>query len=164
MTTNDPSNRDLSKRLLRRLLETTPLLLLWCALLFYYFAGANWWPSWPSRIENPNPERRVIDPEAPPFPVLVDGVDWRSGLKIGAHWQTVRATCTACHSAKLITQNRATRQGWEDMLRWMQAEQGLPDLGEREGPILDYLSTYYAPETIGRRRVLAVEQWYELPE
>ena len=70
----------------------------------------------------------------------------------------------ACHSAKLVTQNRATRDGWEEMIRWMQAKQGLGDLGANEPVILDYLAANYAPEEIGRRANLNVEsiKWYVL--
>ena len=76
---------------------------------------------------------------------------------------TVRAYCTGCHSEKLITQNRATREGWEAMIRWMQQTQNLGDLGENEMEILDYLATNYAPDRKGRRASLKVE-WYSLEE
>ncbi len=158
------TQRVLRKRLLRQLMWATALLILWWGVMVCHLAGVDWMPSWKNDSKILNPERRVIDPNAPVLVLEGDGVDWKTGLKIGPHWQTVRAACTACHSAKLVTQNRATRQGWEDMLRWMQAEQGLPDLGANEDPILDYLSTYYAPEPIGRRHNLEVEQWYDLTE
>ena len=101
-----------------------------------------------------------VEPEA----AVVDGVDVLSGLKVDQHWQLVRGTCTACHSAKMITQSRATREGWEQMIRWMQKTQGLWDLGPSEGPILDYLAANYAPEESGRRANLEVEaiEWYIL--
>ena len=66
----------------------------------------------------------------------------------------VQAHCTGCHSAALITQNRLTRQGWLDTIRWMQEKQGLWPLGEQETVILDYLEKYYYPETTGRRKAL----------
>jgi len=75
----------------------------------------------------------------------------------------VRAQCTGCHSEKLIVQNRATRDGWETMIRWMQQTQNLGDLGENEPAILDYLARNYAPVRKGRREPLAIE-WYDLPE
>ena len=76
----------------------------------------------------------------------------------------VKAACTSCHSSKLITQNRATREGWKQMITWMQATQGLQDLGKNEPIILDYLAKYYAPEDVGRRKNLKVEEveWYVL--
>jgi len=66
----------------------------------------------------------------------------------------VQAHCTGCHSAALITQNRLTRQGWLDTIRWMQEKQGLWPLGEQETVILDYLEKYYYPQTSGRRKAL----------
>ena len=72
------------------------------------------------------------------------------------------ANCTSCHSAKLITQNRATREGWASMIDWMQATQGLWKFDEHEPQILDYLAKYYSPTETGRRENLAVEEWYEL--
>ncbi len=99
---------------------------------------------------------------------IVNGVHLLSGLKVDTHWELVRGTCTACHSAKMITQSRATREGWEQMIRWMQATQGLWDLGTNEPLILDYLAANYAPEETGRRANLEIEaiEWYilELPE
>ena len=76
---------------------------------------------------------------------------------------TVRAYCTGCHSEKLVAQNRATREGWESMIRWMQETQNLGDLGENERKILDYLAENYAPDKKGRREPLSVE-WYILAD
>ena len=61
-----------------------------------------------------------------------------------------------------MLQNRATREGWEEMIRWMQETQKLWDLGPTEDKILDYLATYYAPENKGRRAQLVVDEWYEI--
>lgn len=95
---------------------------------------------------------------------IVDGIHVQSGLIYAEGFDLVRGTCTACHSAKLVTQNRATRAGWEEMIRWMQAKQGLWDLGANEPAILDYLATNYAPEETGRRPNIDVEaiEWYVL--
>lgn len=98
-----------------------------------------------------------------PIEEIVDGVDLTSGLVAEGDYLLVKTTCTACHSGKLVTQNRATREGWEEMIRWMQATQKLWDLGETEGPILDYLAEHYSPEYQGRRANLVVEEWYEIP-
>ena len=94
------------------------------------------------------------------------GIHVATGLKVGKGFDIVRQTCTGCHSAKLITQNRATRQGWKDMISWMQETQGLWELGPIENEVLDYLSTYYAPEEQGRRAPLATEdiEWYWLDD
>lgn len=83
------------------------------------------------------------------------------GLVEGEGLQLVLANCTNCHSAKLVTQNRFTREGWLQVIRWMQETQGFWDLGQNEEAILDYLSTHFAPEPRGRRMPLEVE-WYSL--
>ncbi|MBV6653154.1 MAG: hypothetical protein KI786_05330 [Mameliella sp.] len=93
-----------------------------------------------------------------------NGIHLETGFIAAEGWETVRATCTACHSAKLVTQNKATREGWEAMIRWMQETQGLWDLGDQEQTILDYLAAHYAPKESGRRANLNVEdiEWYLL--
>jgi len=95
---------------------------------------------------------------------VVDGIHVATGLVFAEGFDMVRGTCTACHSAKLVTQNRATREGWTEMIRWMQQKQGLWDLGKNEAVILDYLATNYAPEEIGRRANIDVDaiEWYVL--
>lgn len=78
-------------------------------------------------------------------------------LKAGAGSEIVSQTCIPCHSLKLVTQNRADREGWLSMIRWMQEKQGLWQLGKNEDKILDYLSTYYGPTKSFRRAPLPVE-------
>ena len=97
-------------------------------------------------------------------PQVVDGVDIASGLIVAAGFAEVRSNCTNCHSAKLITQNRMSRDAWRHTIVWMQTTQGLWDLGDKQTIILDYLSTHYAPEDAGRRANLqiAVDEWYRL--
>lgn len=78
--------------------------------------------------------------------------DASSGLIIAPGWQDVRAHCGGCHSLALVTQQRASRQTWLDMIRWMQATQNLwqfqPDVEDR---ILGYLAENYAPQPNRRR-------------
>jgi hypothetical protein len=80
--------------------------------------------------------------------------DPQSGLKIDAGFELVKAYCTVCHSAKLIEQSGKTREGWIDSIRWMQRNQGLWDLADKEGEILDYLAKHYALPKIAPRRAL----------
>lgn len=86
------------------------------------------------------------------------------GLVEGEGREVVATNCTVCHSAKLITQNRATREGWQNMIKWMQETQNLWQLGDNEVVILDYLEKYYAPEAKGRRQALKNIEWYELED
>ena len=67
--------------------------------------------------------------------------------------ELVRTNCGVCHSLRTVTQTRATRAGWESLLRWMQRTQNLWAFPpEREAAILDYLATHYAPEHRSFRR------------
>lgn len=93
---------------------------------------------------------------------VVDGIHVATGLVVDSGFVQVKATCLACHSSKLITQNRADRAGWEKMIRWMQETQNLWDLGANEGIILDYLAKHYAPQNTGRRAPLTDIEWYVL--
>ena len=105
-------------------------------------------------------------PEAAPVAEeseVVDGKDVASGLLAGEGLSVVKANCLGCHSAKLVTQNRFTREGWHEKIVWMQETQGLWDLGDNEPIILDYLAANYAPEQrASRRQPLANIEWYEL--
>ena len=81
--------------------------------------------------------------------------DPATGLIKRPGMELVRTHCTACHSARLIIQNKAERLGWLSTIRWMQESQGLWSLGQVEATILDYLSANYGPQTVGRRKRLS---------
>lgn len=84
-------------------------------------------------------------------------IDQETGLVLAPGFEQVKKTCTACHSAMLITQNKAERDGWLEMIRWMQAKQGLWELpADEEKVILDYLATNYGPTRAYRRAPLDV--------
>ncbi len=90
-----------------------------------------------------------------PLPVSGAGTDTKTGLVLSPGFELVSAQCTVCHSAKLISQNRADREGWLAMIRWMQETQGLWPLGDNEAQIVDYLAANYGPLGAGRRQPLA---------
>ncbi len=94
--------------------------------------------------------------------LVMPEVNEATGLVMDETFPLIIANCTSCHSAKLITQNRATREGWSSMIDWMQATQGLWQFDDHEPQILDYLAKYYGPVETGRRENLRVEEWYEL--
>ena len=73
-------------------------------------------------------------------------LDEVSGFVIDDGWKLTNTHCAACHSARLVTQNRMDRGGWEDIIRLMQAEHGLWDLGAAETVIIDYLTQHYGLE------------------
>ncbi len=70
------------------------------------------------------------------------------GLVPGEGREDVFYACQACHSLKLVLQQRLSRDSWAETLDWMVEEQGMPPLepDERER-ILGYLARYLSPET-----------------
>lgn len=95
---------------------------------------------------------------------IKEGVHVPTGLKADINFELVVTNCTGCHSAKLITQNRASAEGWDNIITWMQETQNLWDLGENRQSIIDYLSKNYPPEQQGRRKPLANIEWYPLQD
>ncbi len=79
-----------------------------------------------------------------------------SGLIMAPGWELVRANCTGCHSARVITTQRGDRATWESMIRWMQKSQGLWQFSsETDVTILNYLAANYPPDKPSRRANLA---------
>ena len=160
---------NLNEKSLIRRLAWTALLLTGIAMLSMVGIGYLLYQANESTVASVPPPAVTASPtiaEAPAAPVepqIINGKDVETSLLVGEGWQTVKATCTACHSSQLILQNRFSREGWHQKIVWMQETQGLWDLGESEPIILDYLAAYYAPgEAIGRRRPLENIEWYEL--
>ena len=80
--------------------------------------------------------------------------DPATGFFVAPGYELVIGNCIACHSARLVTQQGLTRDGWAQTIEWMQAEQGLwPIADDSLSRILDYLSTHYGPARphFGRR-------------
>jgi len=95
---------------------------------------------------------------------IKEGIHQPTGLIAGNGITEVLVKCLSCHSSKLITQNRATADGWKSMIEWMYETQNLPNLGESEPIIIAYLAEHYAPTTSGRRKALTDIDWYELSD
>ena len=95
---------------------------------------------------------------------IENGIHLRTGLIAADGLMETVNNCTNCHSAKLLTQNRLSKEGWVSAIRWMQETQNLWDLGENEKIIVNYLTTNYPPEIKGRRGNLGEINWYELQE
>lgn len=84
-----------------------------------------------------------------------ESIDPVSGMKMAENWRLVQVNCTGCHSAQQFTRQRGTRRTWQEMIRWMQASQGLWELDkETEEKILTYLATHYGPGKEWRRAPL----------
>lgn len=95
---------------------------------------------------------------------IENGIHVRTGLIDSEGLMTVVNNCTNCHSAKLVTQNRMTKEGWNTTIKWMQETQNLWDLGGNQEIIVNYLVTNYPPKAKGRRMTLTNIQWYELED
>ena len=82
-------------------------------------------------------------------------LDAFTGLKIAAGWELVRNNCIACHSPKLITQQRGSEAHWLNMIRWMQAKQNLWQFDpDTESRIIAYLASNYPPQEDRRRAAI----------
>ena len=102
--------------------------------------------------------------DSPDYEKIENGVHVLTGFVEGEGLMTVVNNCTNCHSAKLVTQNRMTADGWRATIDWMQETQNLWDLGANEEIIVAYLAKFYAPEAQGRRQNLTNIEWYELKD
>lgn len=94
------------------------------------------------------------------LPAVAEDVelDAYTGLKMTGDWETVRNNCIACHSPKLITQQRGSAGQWLNMIRWMQAKQNLWQFdADTERKIVDYLATNYPPQEDRRRASIPPE-------
>lgn len=158
-----------SETVLKQLYKSLFLLLglaavLLCGVLLYAIVGPYLDFSRPEVAAVSTQEQVVSMSDTPETPSeeVVDGIHVATGLIVAEGFEIVRAQCTACHSGKLVAQNRATRDGWKEMITWMQQTQGLWPLGENEPIILDYLAANYGPEETGRRANLEEVEWYIL--
>jgi hypothetical protein len=89
---------------------------------------------------------------APALAMSATEIDETTGLKIDPGWELVRIHCGGCHSHALVTGQRADRQTWLDIIRWMQATQKLWQFDPAtEKQILDYLADNYPPQPHRRR-------------
>ncbi len=69
-------------------------------------------------------------------------------------------TCSACHSFTMVLQQRQDRQGWEELLDWMIAEQGMhPPDPETRALIVGYLADHFgAPVAAAPRRPVSLDR------
>jgi hypothetical protein len=90
-----------------------------------------------------------------PGTVFAVDTDAATGLIKNPGWQQVRTHCGGCHSHALVTSQRADRQTWLDIIRWMQETQNLWQFeAGTEAQIIDYLAASYPPQPNGRRAPL----------
>ncbi len=66
-------------------------------------------------------------------------------LPEGKDKNLVIAFCSPCHSVKLVSQNRMTRNNWDKTLLWMEKKQNMHPLpSDIRKKILDYLETNFS--------------------
>lgn len=118
----------------------------------------------PSVLEKKPEETELVDIQQQPEDLIENGIHVATGFVDGDGLAEVIQNCTNCHSAKLVTQNRMTKEGWIATIRWMQETQNLWDLGNNEEIIVNYLAANYAPDKKGRRDVLTNIEWYTLED
>ncbi len=76
-----------------------------------------------------------------------DGAAGPGGLANGAGRDEVAGLCGACHSVRLVIQQRLARDRWAEILDLMVDEHEMPRLAaEEEQAVLDYLARFYGPD------------------
>ncbi len=104
--------------------------------------------------KEPPPAKPAVTP-APEAVAAEPALDPVTGFKMTGDWELVRANCTACHSPRLITQQRGTAQQWLTMIRWMQKKQNLWQFDpDTEARIIAYLAANYPPSDAQRRAAI----------
>ncbi len=115
-----------------------------------------------NRQENQEVETEITIEEVEMEGAIENGIHVSTGFVDDDGMLVTIQNCTNCHSAKLVTQNRMSREGWEATIKWMQETQNLWDLGTNQELILSYLSKNYAPLSKGRRQQLNQTEWYQI--
>jgi len=142
------------------------LVVVWCIVLlgavFAVYALVD--PSLSAFKDKSETELSVVRDEVTEddWDKIENGIHLRTGFVDDDGLLTVVNNCTNCHSAKLVTQNRMTKERWVATIRWMQETQNLWDLGKNEEIIVNYLAKNYAPTNVGRREALTNVEWYDL--
>lgn len=135
------------------------VLAIFLLLILVLFGGLFYFNNRKPKI---NFEEIPVEANKEDYDKVENGIHLATGFIDDEGMQATIQNCTACHSAKLVTQNRMSREGWKAAIVWMQETQNLWDLGVNEELILNYLSKNYAPTDKGRRQNLEVAEWYEL--
>ncbi|MEM9075840.1 MAG: monoheme cytochrome C [Bacteroidota bacterium] len=118
----------------------------------------------PAILQKTPDESELVDITPESEDKIENGIHVATGFVDGDGLTEVIQNCTNCHSAKLVTQNRMSKEGWVATIRWMQETQNLWDLGNNEEIIVNYLATNYAPDKKGRRDILTDIDWYTLED
>ena len=75
-----------------------------------------------------------------------DDLDYEA-MPEGPGKDEVFGICSACHSMKIVFQQRLSRERWDETLEWMVEERGMAEFDEElTALLLDYLTAHYGPE------------------
>ena len=79
-------------------------------------------------------------------PAAAEEDEWQ-GLPEGPGREDVFYVCQACHSLAIVKQQGLDRASWDEVLKWMVAEQEMEPLeAEPRKLVLDYLTKHYGRE------------------
>ena len=140
-------------KLKRQIKSLGRLLATFALLLTLFFGGMLYVKNNPGVLRT-SEEYKTLPASETMLVELDDSTISQSGFINDQGVSQVIQNCTQCHSAKLVTQNRLSKEGWEATITWMQDTQNLWDLGEpmKELIVLTYLSKNYAPTASKGRR------------
>ncbi|SNY95306.1 monoheme cytochrome C [Flagellimonas pacifica] len=134
-------------------------LLLFLFLLVFLIGGLFYFKMYPEKLHSKKETfKEIVDVDTE----IENGIHIETGFVADEGMEVTIQNCTNCHSAKLVTQNRMSKEGWKATIKWMQETQNLWDLGSNEDLIVSYLAKNYAPVAKGRRQNLEDIEWYEL--
>ena len=69
------------------------------------------------------------------------------GLPAGSDRDAVYFNCTACHSIQLVTQQRMSRDRWDELMDWMVEENGMHPLSAwARTRIVNYLASHFSED------------------
>lgn len=85
-------------------------------------------------------------PKSAQQPAAQEDDEWQ-GLPEGPGREEVFYVCQACHSLAIVQQQGLDRESWDEVLKWMVAEQEMEPLeAEPRKLVLDYLTKHYGRE------------------
>lgn len=153
----------MENRFQKQVKALSKMLFVFLLLVFVLFGGLFYLKEHPETWQGSNLKTETyIEISEEANDKVENGIHVATGFIDDTHLDLVIQNCTNCHSAKLVTQNRMSEEGWKATIQWMQKNQNLWDLGLNEAKIVAYLAKNYAPEAEGRRANIEVADWYEL--
>ena len=130
----------------RKQIKSLGRLLMVFGLLFMILIGSFFYLKYNPKVLNIEEVYEDIPmAETPTIELNMETIQ-KSGFINDSGVSQVIQNCTQCHSAKLVTQNRMNKEGWEATIVWMQETQNLWDLGYQSGKNSGLLSQKLWPK------------------